>query len=607
MQTNEKKHPPIRERIAALKLAIRWTYNSSKPLTYAIFAIAIIGGLLTLLEPWIFKLIIDRITAGTSLSDTARVSIGIISILVLYGAARITQSMLWDIQTLIKKVHSQKLDRYTSLLMMDKISSLDATYFEDPKYYNTLTKATQSLWRINEFFWQFTFLIGQLVGIIAIIGALFTLHWIIVVLVIAASLPSLFLVIKKSTVTWGIFDSYSPISRQANYYKSLLTERPEAIKEIKLFGLKPHFIGQFESLISIFIKKQEKAVRQEFGKYFLMVILEGIFSVLAAWFIIRAFLRSEISIGQFTFFWALLFQFSEHVRWVVRLTGDLYEHSLFITPFVKIFTFKPSIVEHGNPRAFPNKMKQGIEFRNVTFYYPGAKKPSLQNFTASIKSGESVALVGENGSGKTTLIKLLTRLYDATEGEILIDGINIKEYSIQDLHENIGVIFQDFMKYDAALKDNIGFGKLKYLKNKGKVHSAAIKSGAWEFVKSLEQQYETHLGKTLNEEGTELSVGQWQKIALARAFFKDAEILCLDEPTAAVDAKAEYELFKKFEHLTKEKTTLLISHRFSTVRMAHKIIVMERGKISEQGSHRELLRKNGLYAKMFRMQAEGYK
>ena len=189
----------------------------------------------------------------------------------------------------------------------------------------------------------------------------------------------------------------------------------------------------------------------------------------------------------------------------------------------------------------------------------------------------------------------------------MIDGINIKEYSIQDLHENIGVIFQDFMKYDAALKDNIGFGKLKYLKNKGKVHSAAIKSGAWEFVKSLEQQYETHLGKTLNEEGTELSVGQWQKIALARAFFKDAEILCLDEPTAAVDAKAEYELFKKFEHLTKEKTTLLISHRFSTVRMAHKIIVMERGKISEQGSHRELLRKNGLYAKMFRMQAEGYK
>ncbi len=603
----KKKQLPFKERIASLKLAISWTYHSSKPLTYTIFAIAILGGLLTLVEPWIFKLIIDKITVGITLSDSQKLGFGIVGILVLYGAAKITQNMLWDIQTLIKRVHSQKLDKYTSTLMMNKISSLDARYFEDPAYYNTLTKATQNLWRVNEFFWQFTFLIGQLVGVIVIIGALFTLNWIIVVLVIAASVPSLLLVIKKSTITWGIFDSYSPISRQANYYKWLMTEKPEAIKEIKLFGLKPHFIGQFESLISKFVEKQEKSARQEFGKYVIIVLLEGVFSVIAAWFVLRAFMRSEITLGQFTFFWALLFQFSEHVRWIVRMTGELYEHSLFITPFVKIFTFKPTVIENDTALEFPKKLKQGIEFRNVTFYYPGSKKPSLKNVTLFIKPEENVALVGENGSGKTTLIKLLTRLYDTTEGEILIDGISIKKYSIKSLHENIGVIFQDFMKYDAVLQENIGFGNVQYMKDKSKIHIASVKSGAWKFVQALERQYETHLGKTLKDKGIELSIGQWQKIALARAFFKDAQILCLDEPTAAVDAKTEYELFKKFERLTKGKTTFLISHRFSTVRMAHRIIVMKRGNVVEQGKHRELLKKGGIYAKMFSMQAEGYK
>ena len=218
-----------------------------------------------------------------------------------------------------------------------------------------------------------------------------------------------------------------------------------------------------------------------------------------------------------------------------------------------------------------------------------------------------IVITGGPSSGKTTLIKLLTRLYEVSKGEITIDGVNIREYSLEDLADAIGVIFQDFMKYEAVVEENIRYGKITKDKYKINIHKAAKKSGAWDFVKALDKKYKTQIGKKLDEEGIDLSVGQWQKIALARAFFKDAPILILDEPTAAVDAKAEYNLFKRFKKLSKNKTTILISHRFSTVRMADRIIVIANGRIVEQGTHKELLKKKGVYAKLFTLQAEGYK
>lgn len=282
-------------------------------------------------------------------------------------------------------------------------------------------------------------------------------------------------------------------------------------------------------------------------------------------------------------------------------------HATFLTPIIDVLSFKSRITDSLHPHNFPKKIAKGIEFRNVTFFYQNSKKPVLKNVNLSFKSNESIALVGENGSGKTTLIKLLCRLYDVSEGEILIDGINIKNFCLSDLYENMGVIFQDFMKYEALVKENIAFGRVKDLHKKEKIKQSAIKSGAWNFIKDLEHKYETQLGKKLKQEGTDLSVGQWQKIALARAFFRDAQLLILDEPTAAVDAKAEYDLFKKFRTLTKNKITFLISHRFSTVRMADKIVVIDKGKIVEVGNHEELLKKKGKYAKLFKLQAEGYK
>lgn len=602
----KKEKTSWRAKLEALKFAVAHTYKASPMLAFTILAVTILGGLIGIIEPLIFKIVLDKIVAGKELELITKLGLGLVGIFIIYGIARITQSIFWDIQTVIKRIHSQLLDKTIARFLMEKVSSLDAVYFEKPEYHTTLSKANDSAWRVNEFFWQVTFLFGQIVSSAVIIGALFSFKPIVVLLIILGALPSIVFAFKTTDVVWSAFDFYSPIRKEAYYYRKIMTERQEAIKEIKLFGLRAHFLEKFDSLFTSFIQKQKRAALIEIALLILMGLIEGVFAVFAAWIVVKSFVAGEISVGSLTFFWAILFQFAGHVRWMVRMIGEINETANFVTPLVKIQNFKPTLIEKEGALIFPKELKIGIEFKNVSFAYPGQNKLALKNFNLLLKPGESIALVGENGSGKTTLVKLLTRLYDVTHGEILIDGINIKEYSIQSLHENIGIIFQDFMKYEALVEENISYGDINKKSGKREVHSSAIKAGAWDFVKDLEKEYKTHLGKTLKENGTDLSVGQWQKIALARAFFKDAQMLILDEPTAAVDAKAEYELFKKFENLTRDKMTILISHRFSTVRMASKIVVIDKGKLIESGSHKELLTKNGQYAKLFRLQAQGY-
>ncbi|MEK6899272.1 MAG: ABC transporter ATP-binding protein [Nanoarchaeota archaeon] len=604
----EKTKVKFSDKIDALKLVMGWTFKASPLMFFLIVLITILGGLIAIIEPYLFKLILDKIISsdGSTPNLASAFAIGIGGILIVYAIARITQSIFWDAQNVIKRVYGQVIDKEAALFMMDKISSLDATYFENPEYHTTLSKANDALWRANEFFWQSTFLFGQLVSIIVIIGTLISFSPLVVLLVILGTMPSIILAFKTTDVVWNAFDVYSPIRKEAGYYRRIMTERQDAIKEIRLFGLQTHFLEKFRLLVNQFVAKQKKAAIKETSLLVLMGIIEGIFSLIAAWIVIKSFIAQEISIGTLTFLWALLFQFAGTTRWAVRMIGEINETATFVTPLAKVSKFRPMIIEVENAKEFPEKLSIGIEFKNVSFKYPGSNSYALKKASFTIKSGESIALVGENGCGKTTLVKLLTRLYDVTEGEILIDGINIKNYSIESLHKNIGIIFQDFMKYEALVEENISYGDIGRKQRSANVQDSAKKSGASEFIKDLESEYKTHLGKTLKDKGTELSVGQWQKIALARAFFKDAPILILDEPTAAVDAKAEYELFKKFESLTKGKTTFLISHRFSTVRMASKIIVMDKGRIIEQGNHQELLRKQGQYAKLFTLQAKGY-
>src|SRR3989344_1933948 len=597
----------FKEKLAGLKLAVKWTYQSSKFLTISILIITILGGLITIVEPYLFKLIIDYLLGQNDLSVKLSLSIGIIGILIIYAVARIFQNIFWDINNMIRRVHSLRIEKQAMHSLMENISSLDLVYFEDPDYYNTLSRATSGLWRILEVFWQFTFMIGEIVSVVVIVGALFAFDWRLVGLVILGAVPSVLLVLRTAEVQWSAFAQSSPIFRHADYYRSLLTENPQAIKEVKSFRLREHFLKKFRDLFNDFIKNQDKAALTQLKWYVLVGVVEGTLSVFASWLVVKSFLAGGITIGDLTFLWALLFQFAAHVRWIVRMLGDMNTHAAFLTPVVKVLNFKSKITEPVKGHKFPKKLTQGIEFRNVSFVYHGSKKLALKNINLKFKPKESIALVGGNGSGKTTLIKLLCRLYDCTDGKILIDGVNIKDYSVKSLNDNLGVIFQDFMKYEALVEENISYGRISAKKSKFKLLEAAKKSGAWDFIKDLEKKLKTQLGKKIKEDGTELSGGQWQKISLARAFFKNAPILILDEPTAAVDARAEYHLFRRFKQLSRNKMTFLISHRFSTVRMADRIIVMAKGRVVEQGSHSELLDQNGIYAKLFKLQAKGYK
>lgn len=596
----------LKSKIEAMKLVIHWTWKTSPHMFLIILLVTILGGALALIEPFILKVIIDRITIENSSVGTG-LAIGLLGVIVVYGVARLFQEVSWDIQTTVKKMHAQRLERYVSMEVMKKVSSLDAIYFESPEYYNILNKANQNFWRISESFWHITILLGQTISVAVISITLLYYDWRIFSLIVLASIPSILFSLRSKRMIWGIFDATSPVSQEAGYYKRLLTERPEAVKEVRMYGLSTHFLSKFEKLITTFINKQDRGAYHELRYLLLVSLFQITFSMMAAWVVIVSYISGAITIGTLTLLWALLFQFAAHLRWVVRTISMLSEMGDFITPYIGLMEFVPTIKESVKPINFPEKMAQGIVFEKVSFNYPGAKKKSLNEVSFSIKPGQSVAIVGENGSGKTTMIKLLARLYDPTSGRIMIDGKDMKEYSIDSLHENIGIIFQDFMKYEGLIKENIGYGRVSHVGKSDLVHEAAKKSGAWEFIKEFDEQYKEHLGRTLKESGTELSVGQWQKIALARVFFRNPSILVLDEPTAAIDARAEYELFKKFKSLTKDKITLLISHRFSTVRMADVIIVVHNGQVVEKGSHNQLLAINGRYAKLFRMQAEGYK
>jgi ATP-binding cassette subfamily B protein len=314
----------------------------------------------------------------------------------------------------------------------------------------------------------------------------------------------------------------------------------------------------------------------------------------------------SLSIGTLTFLTGAIVQASSNIQQIFSTLSSIADQALFLTDLLAFFEMQPTIRSQPNARAVPSPMISGFEFRNVSFCYPGTSRLVLRNLNFHLRPGERVALVGENGEGKTTLVKLMTRLYDPVKGQVLLDGVDLREYNLEDLYRKIGVIFQDFMRYEMTARENIAVGQIDERANLGRVHLAAIKSMADEVIGRLPRQYEQMLGRRF-EEGVDLSGGEWQKVALARAYLRDAQVLILDEPTAALDARSEYEVFRRFAELTAGKTALFISHRFSTVRMADRIVVLEEGRIAEDGNHAELANLGGHYAEMFEMQAASYR
>ncbi len=397
----------------------------------------------------------------------------------------------------------------------------------------------------------------------------------------------------------------TPAKRQMDYLRQVAGSR-EGAKEVKLFGLNKFFTSRFQTLANQIYVEDVTLSRSKLIVGGLLGIIGTLGYYGAYVYVIWRTLHGVYDIGQFTFLTTAIQQASSNLQQVFSTASGIADQALFLTDLIAFFEMEPTV--HSNPNGLPapKPIQSGFEFRNVSFTYPGTNRTVLKNFNLKLSTGERIALIGENGQGKTTVVKLITRLYDPTEGQILLDGIDLREYSLEDLHRHIGVIFQDFMRFEMTARENIAVGRIDQPHQQSDIELAAHKSLADTVVSKLAGGYDQILGRRF-EGGVELSGGEWQKMALARAYLRDAQLLILDEPTAALDARSELEVFERFAELTEGKMALLISHRFSTVRMADRIVVLSGGRLIEEGNHQQLMAKSGLYASMFEMQAASYR
>jgi ATP-binding cassette subfamily B protein len=499
-------------------------------------------------------------------------------------------------------------NRYTqhvSVRVMEQAARLDLTTYEDPVFYDRLERARVQATDRLVLIQQMGRLVQQVITTVVFSAALaWASPWLVLLLAVGV-LPSFLGETHFAFLGYAKNFRQTPAKRQMDYLRQVAGSR-EGAKEVKLFGLHRFFTDRFTKLADQIYREDVALSRSK-------LILGGLLGVIgtlgyygAYVYVIWRTLGGRYDIGQFTFLTTAIQQASSNLQQVFSTASGIADQALFLTDLLAFFEMKPTVDANPGGRRIPEHIERGFEFRNVSFMYPGTTRRVLKDFNMVLRPGERIALIGENGQGKTTVVKLITRLYDPTEGQILLDGVDLREYSLEDLHRNIGVIFQDFVRFEMTARENIGIGRVERLNNQEELELAAHKSLADTVVAKLSDGYDQMLGRRF-EGGVELSGGEWQKIALARAYLRDAQLLILDEPTAALDAKSELEVFERFAELTLGKMALLISHRFSTVRMADRIVVLEGGRLIEEGNHQQLMAAGGVYAGMFEMQAASYR
>ena len=601
-----EKWRQLRQSFTHTPQAVRFVWRTNRWATVGLGLLTLGGALLPASQAWVGKLIVDGVVASIqSGQDAEQVRKVFIYLLLELGLFLLSAAFNHGRRLIQQLIQLQLANRIRAEIIA-KALTLDLAYFEDSDFYDRLQNARREggykpVELIND-----TFLIVQN-SITLISFALLMLRfspWLVVVL-LATSIPSFIAETRYSERGFRLLTRRAPETRQVNYLSRLLTE-DTAVKEIKLFNLGGTLLNRYTTLFDKFFEEDKSlALRRATAGFGLGLIATLGFYGSYAW-IVWYTVQGKISLGDMTLYLAIFRQGQSTFQSILSAVGNIYENNLFMANFFEFLCLEPRMKITGQKRKLSLPLRGGIEFRDIGFRYPDREEWALRGVNLIIRPGEKIALVGHNGAGKTTLIKLLSRLYDPTEGSILIDGIDIRDLDPLELQQRIGVIFQDFVRYHLPVRENIGFGQIDAMDDVERIAAAARKSGAHAVVEELPEGYETMLGRWFHD-GHELSLGQWQKVALARAFMRDAEILVLDEPTASVDARAEYEIFQNFKALTEGKMAILISHRFSTVRMADRIAVIQEGRIAELGTHDELLRRGGTYAELFSMQAEGYR
>ncbi|MEM7132766.1 MAG: ABC transporter ATP-binding protein [Chloroflexota bacterium] len=589
-----------------LPQAFRLIWQASPGAAWTMAGLALLGGLLPPAFAWTTKLIIDGVT-GLSQQGVAPWTgvTTMLPVLLLELVLLLIMTASNQTRTLIEKILHGRLGLHINEQIMGKALGLDLSYFEEAQFYDKLQNArqqvdTRTLDIVVESFALFRNLITF--AFFAILLIRFS-PWLIVIL-FGATLPSFGAQHKFGRLVFRLQNSQAPERRQLDYISTLLTEDRSA-KEVKLFGLGTMFLRRYANLFWQHFHADTKLARRRSLLSIGWGTLGSVSYYGVACWILFAALGRQITLGDAVLFLEVFRQSHWIVQSLLEASSKLYENSLFLNNLFDYLALKPRRPSASVPSKLPSPMHQGIEFRNVSFRYPGQESWALHDVNLTLHPNEKLAVVGLNGAGKTTLIKLLTGLYEPTKGEILVDGVDLRQIDQQAWWQKVGVIFQDFIRYQLSAAENIGVGQVEALDQRAQIEAAAKQGGADEVVDTLPKGYDTTLGKWFAE-GHELSGGQWQKIALSRAFMRNADILVLDEPTAALDAEQEQRIFQHFRQLTEGKMAILISHRFSTVRMADRIAVIEGGRIQELGSHDELMVRDGEYARLFRIQAAGY-
>jgi ATP-binding cassette, subfamily B, bacterial len=500
---------------------------------------------------------------------------------------------------------ADKYTRYVSIRVMTHAASLDLMAYEDPVFYDRLERARVQATDRLVMIQAIGRLVQQAITTITLSVSIMLFSPWLMLLLIAGVVPAFLGESHFALLGYAKNFRQTPIRRQLDYLR-VLGGSKEAAKELKLFGLKDFLRGRFTKL-SDQIYEEDIALQQRklvAGSLLSMVGTMGYYSAYV--YVIWRTLAGGLSIGELTFLTGAIQQASSNIQQIFSTLAAIGDQALFLTDLLAFFEMEPTIRSKPNALPAPRPIVRGIEFRNVCFNYPGNSRLVLDHINFQLHPKERLALIGENGEGKTTIVKLMTRLYDPTEGQILLDGVDLRDYDLDDLHHEMGVIFQDFMRYEMTARENVAVGRVEEIDNLELLRHASQKSMADAVIERLPLGYNQMLGRRFDL-GVDLSGGEWQKVALARAYLRDAQLLILDEPTAALDARSEFEVFRRFSELTTGKMALFISHRFSTVRAADRILVLAQGKIVEEGSHDELSSLGGRYAEMFEMQASSYR
>ena len=606
--------PGWRERLRALRnlpALLRLVWTTQPRYVVGILSLRVVRAAVPLGVLWVGKLIVDEVVTaiGRPPGEVPWARLG--TLLAIELAIAIVGEGLSRLSALLESLLGDLFANRTSVDLMRHAATLDLEQFEDPDLYDKLERARrQTVNRIG----LFTLLLSTLQDLITLLTLSAALAayvpWLLLLLVLAV-LPSMLGETHFASLGYSLLYSWTPERRLLDYLRYIGASDVSA-KEVKLFGLSDFLVGRYERLSREFYEANKAlAVKRSLVSSLLATV--GTLGYYGAYVVIVYLTvtghrgpAGVFTIGVLTFLTGSFRQSRDLIQRVLLSLTQVFEQSLYLDDLFSFFALEPRIRGAAGARQVPVPIREGFVFEDVGFRYPGSDRWAVRHLTFTLRSGERIALVGENGAGKTTLAKLLVRLYDPSEGRILLDGVDLREYDADSLRRNVGVIFQDFVRYDLVLRENIAVGNIERREDEPRIFGAAERSLADTVARRLTGQYDQMLGRRFDG-GVDLSGGEWQKVALARAYMRDAQLLILDEPTAALDARAEYEVFLRFSELTAGKMAVLISHRFSTVRMADRILVLRGGELVEDGTHEELVARGGLYAELFQLQAAGYR